>query len=216
MTPTDTELRMRAAALALLQAQLDASSGTGTGTGPALDAALADAHLQRFVAACVQGHFGRQWDAQQLGWWAHSRAVLIDNLAAQPQIALQADALLLPHGSCRGPLSHDLAALLRPADAAWDEELELDWAVRYWERARKAGLPVSADFGEFWRQLEWTGLQRHLSLLGLLCEGRADEPTELPLLMAQAIKVATRYKPLSPLAQLLADLRGGLVQEGFR
>ena len=93
--------------------------------------------------------------------------------------------------------------------------MELDWAVRYWEQARRAGMAVNADFGEFWQQLEWTGLLRHLSLLGVLC-GRFAEPPELPLLLAQAIKVATRYKQLSPLAQLLGDLQGGLVQTGFR
>ena len=43
----------------------------------------------------------------------------------------------------------------------------LDWTVRYWEKARKAGLPVDADFGEFWRDFEWMGLQRHLKVLGI-------------------------------------------------
>jgi hypothetical protein len=211
MTLPEIDGRMRAATQALLTEQLQPA----TRVGPALDDKLADQLLQAFVDACVKTHFGRSWVDQQRDWWRHSAGVLIANLAAQPQLPLRPDADLWPEGASSGPLSHDLAALLRPANEAWDEALELDWAVRYWEQARKAGLPVNADFGEFWQQLEWTGLLRHLSLLGLLC-GRAAAPPELPLLMAQAIKVATRYKQLSPLAQLLGDLQGGLVQTGFR
>ena len=39
--------------------------------------------------------------------------------------------------------------------------------MRYWERAKRAGLPVHADFGEFYRDFEWMGLQRHLKVLGI-------------------------------------------------
>ena len=69
----------------------------------------------------------------------------------------------------RGPITYDVASMLRDAFISWDEEQELDWAVRYWQQARAAGLPVDADFGEFWRQLEWMGLQRHLKVLGIFC-----------------------------------------------
>jgi len=211
MTLSEIEVRMRAATQALLNEQLQAAAHVG----PALDASLAATKLQAFNDACVQRHFGRTWVDQPQAWWEHSQGVLIANLVEQAQLPLRPDADLWPTGARSGPLTHDLAALLRPAHEAWDEALELDWAVRYWEQARKAGLPVNADFGEFWQQLEWTGLLRHLSLLGVLC-ARSAEPAELPLLLAQAIKVATRYKPLSPLAQLLGDLQGGLVQTGFR
>jgi aminoglycoside/choline kinase family phosphotransferase len=43
----------------------------------------------------------------------------------------------------------------------------LDWTVRYWERAKRAGLPVAADFGSFYADFEWMGLQRHLKVLGI-------------------------------------------------
>ncbi|MET0519061.1 MAG: aminoglycoside phosphotransferase, partial [Burkholderiaceae bacterium] len=92
--------------------------------------------------------------------------------------------------------------------------------VRYWEQARKAGLPVNEDFGEFWRQLEWTGLQRHLKILGIYCrlkhrDGKPAYAEDLPRFFAYAIKVSTRYVELSPLTHLLQDLQGSLVQTGF-
>ena len=68
---------------------------------------------------------------------------------------------------CTGPITYDLVSLLRDAYVAWDEERQIDWAVRYWERARKAGLPVGDDFGAFWRDFEWMGVQRQLKVLGI-------------------------------------------------
>src|SRR5688572_32673007 len=60
-----------------------------------------------------------------------------------------------------GPITYDVVSLFRDAFLSWDEEQVLDWVARYWEKAKRAGLPVDADFGEFWRALEWMGLQRH-------------------------------------------------------
>ena len=45
-----------------------------------------------------------------------------------------------------GPITYDLVSLFKDAYIRWDEHVTLDWLVRYWERARKAGLPVRADF----------------------------------------------------------------------
>ena len=66
-----------------------------------------------------------------------------------------------------GPIAYDPVCLVRDAFLTWEPELELDVIVRYWEKAKKAHLPVDADFGEFWRALEWMGVQRHLKVLGI-------------------------------------------------
>jgi N-acetylmuramate 1-kinase len=114
--------------------------------------------------------------------------------------------------------------MLRDAFLSWDEEREIDWAVRYWQAARKAGLPLTeamaADFGEFWRALEWMGLQRHLKVLGIFCrlkhrDGKPRYAEDLPRFFAYATKVALRYRELAPLLPLLERLRPGLTSEGF-
>ena len=69
----------------------------------------------------------------------------------------------------RGPITYDIASQLRDAFVSWPEELEIDWAVRWWQHARAAGLPVGDDFGECWRQIEWMGMQRHLKVAGIFC-----------------------------------------------
>lgn len=98
-----------------------------------------------------------------------------------------------------GPVTDDLALLLRPPQLAWDEAQEIDWAVRHWEASRQAGLldeELAGDFGEFWRRLEWSALRHHLRLLA---EGSEHERR----LLAHVVKTSTRYVALAPLKRAL-------------
>lgn len=119
-----------------------------------------------------------------------------------------------------GPISYDLVSLLRDAYIAWDEALQIDWAVRYWERARKAGLPVRADFAEFWRDFEWMGVQRQLKVLGIFArlwhrDGKAGYLADLPRVWRYAHATAMRYRELRPLALLLERLAGTQRTAGY-
>jgi aminoglycoside/choline kinase family phosphotransferase len=110
-----------------------------------------------------------------------------------------------------GPITYDLVSLFRDAFLSWDEERVLDWSVRYWEKAKRAGLPVNADFGEFWRALEWMGLQRHLKVLGIFArinyrDGKPKYLEDTPRFITYARAVAERYRELRPLARLLDQL----------
>lgn len=100
-----------------------------------------------------------------------------------------------PHGHA----ADALAALLRPPELAWDEAQEIDWAVRHWEACRQAGQldeELAADFGEYWRALEWSALRRHLVLLG---QGHAEERR----LLAYIAKTSSRYVAFGPLKRTL-------------
>lgn len=110
-----------------------------------------------------------------------------------------------------GPISYDLVSLLRDAYVEWPEELVLDWAVRYWEKARKAGLPVRADFGDFYRDFEWMGVQRHIKVLGIfarLChrDGKDGYLRDMPLVAKYLRAACARYRDLGPLLKLLDQL----------
>ena len=142
----------------------------------------------------------------------HSRNLLI--------VASDNPGIIDFQGALFGPITYDLASLLRDAFLSWDEEHELDWAVRYWQDARHAGLPVDPDFGEFWRQTEWMGLQRHLKILGIFCrlkhrDGKPHYSADLPRFFNYATKVANRYGPLRSLLNLLEPLTGAAVQAGY-
>ncbi len=123
-----------------------------------------------------------------------------------------------------GPVTYDIASLLRDAFHSWDEAQEIDWAARWWQQARDAGVlgehAMASDFGECWRALEWMGLQRHLKVLGIFCrlkhrDGKPAYAADLPRFFAYATRVALRYRELKPLIGLLEPMTGTLTTTAF-
>ncbi len=119
-----------------------------------------------------------------------------------------------------GPITYDVVSLLRDAYIQWDEEIVLDLAIRYWERAKRAGLPVAPDVDTFYRDFEYAGLQRHLKILGIftrLChrDGKDVYLNDLPLVMTYIRNTANRYKELKPLIRLLDQLEDTAPQVGY-
>ena len=132
----------------------------------------------------------------------HSRNLMVCD--PQPGILDFQDAVY-------GPITYDLASLYRDAYISWDEERIIDWIVRYWEKARKARLPVDADFGAFYRDLEWMGVQRHIKVLGIFArlyhrDGKDRYLQDMPLVMSYVRRACERYPELSALLRLLDEL----------
>lgn len=223
----DALMREAIEALVKLQSHADAS------TLAPYDEALLTRELELFPTWCVEREHGITWSDAERALWQQISRRLIDSALAQPTVLVHRDwmprnlMLASPNpgvldfqDAVRGPISYDVASLLRDAFWSWDEPREIDWAVRYWQQARDAGLPVDADFGEFWRQLEWMGLQRHLKVLGIFCrlkhrDGKPKYAGDLPRFFAYAVKVATRYAPLAPLVRLIEPMSGSLTSTGF-
>ncbi len=151
------------------------------------------------------------------------RQVLANNLA-QPRVFVHRDyhsrnlmvtapnpGVLDFQDAVHGPVTYDLVSLLRDAYVEWNEERQLDWAVRYWERARAAGIPVDADFGLFWRDFEWMGVQRQIKVLGIFArlyhrDGKDGYLADMPLVMRYLRGACGRYRALAPLLVLLDAL----------
>ncbi|MBT9474975.1 phosphotransferase, partial [Polaromonas sp.] len=119
-----------------------------------------------------------------------------------------------------GPISYDIASLMRDAFLSWEEDFVLDITVRYWQKARKAGLPVGDDFGEFYRAVEWMGLQRHLKVLGIfarltLRDGKPKYLADTPRFIKYARNTAARYRQLGPLMVLLDEIEGNETRVGY-
>jgi hypothetical protein len=112
-----------------------------------------------------------------------------------------------------GPITYDIASLMRDAFLSWDEDFCLDVTIRYWDKARKAGLPVGDDFGEFYRGVEWMGLQRHLKVAGIfarltLRDGKPKYLADTPRFIGYIRATCARYVTLRPLLKLVEDLEG--------
>jgi aminoglycoside/choline kinase family phosphotransferase len=119
-----------------------------------------------------------------------------------------------------GPITYDIASLMRDAFLSWDEEFVLDITIRYWQKARAAGLPVGDDFGEFYRAVEWMGLQRHLKILGIfarltLRDGKPHYLADTPRFIKYARSTASRYRQLGPLMVLLDEIEGNETRVGY-
>ena len=113
-----------------------------------------------------------------------------------------------------GPISYDIASLYRDAFVTWEEERVLDGTIRYWEKARQAGLPMPAHFGDFYRDVEWMGLQRHLRILGIFArlnyrDGKPMYLNDAPRFVHYVRKTCERYGVLKPLLRLFDELKIG-------
>lgn len=196
-------------------------------TLPPYDDALLQRELDLFPDWYLTRLRGIELDAERRAMLDHTFGLIKSQVLAQPLVLVHrdyhsrnlmadpADPAARPgvidfQDAVRGPLSYDLVSLLRDAYVDWDEETQLDHGIRYWEKARKQGLPVPQDFGEFWREVEWMGLQRQLKVLGIfarlsLRDGKDGYLKDIPRVWAYAHKVSTRYQGLGPLSRLLEE-----------
>jgi aminoglycoside/choline kinase family phosphotransferase len=215
-------------ALILLQAQ------SQPGVLPEYDRALLHRELMLFPDWYIGKHLGQTLSAEQTGELHKVFDLLLANNLAQPKVYVHRDyhsrnLMVLERGNpgildfqdaVYGPITYDLVSLLRDAYIRWDEELVLDWAIRYWERARAAGLPVQNDVDSFYRDFEYMGLQRHLKVLGIFArlyhrDGKDAYLKDMPLVMEYTRKAAARYRELIPLLRLLDVLEARVPQAGY-
>ncbi len=147
----------------------------------------------------------------------HSRNLMLlepsAGLGANPGIIDFQDAVY-------GPISYDLVSLFKDAYIRWDEDFILDMLIRYWETARKLGLPVRAEFADFHRDFEWMGVQRHIKVLGIfarLChrDGKDGYLADMPLVMDYLRRACKRWRDLGPLLKLLDRLEPEETQVGY-
>lgn len=143
----------------------------------------------------------------------HSRNLMILAGAQNPGILDFQDALY-------GPITYDLVSLLRDAYIRWDEQQVLDWCIRYWDEARAAGLPVAAEFADFYRDFEWMGLQRHLKVLGIFArlnyrDGKDRYLADMPLVLDYVRKALARYSAFNRFADLLDRIEGQARRSGL-
>jgi len=197
---------------------------TRAGELPPYDEALLRREMNLFPEWYVARHRRKSLTGEQAQALESVFAALVRSALAQPTVYVHRDymprnlmvaepnpGVLDFQDAVIGPIAYDVVSLFRDAFISWDEERVLDWSVRYWEKARRAKLPVASDFGEFWRSLEWMGLQRHLKVLGIFArltyrDGKAKYVQDTPRFIAYARPVAQRYRELAPLLKLLDEV----------
>ena len=192
---------------------------------PPYDAALLRRELDLFPVWYIERHLNLRLKDTQKNVIEESFALIMRSNLAQPSVYVHRDYmprnLMLSYpnpgildfqDAVYGPITYDVASLFKDAFISWEEQRVLDWTVRYWEKARRAALPVDADFGTFYRDLEWMGLQRHLKILGIFArlfyrDGKRGYLEDTPRFVAYVRAVCQRYAALKPLLQLFDQLQ---------
>lgn len=201
---------------------------------PEYDRALLQRELQLFPDWYVSKHLQVTLSDDQQNVLSKAFDTILANNLAQAQVYVHRDyhsrnLMVLSSGNpgiidfqdaVYGPITYDLVSLLRDAYIQWDEELVLDWVIRYWERAKRAGLPVAPDIDTFYRDFEFMGLQRHLKVLGIFArlhhrDGKDAYLKDIPLVMEYTLKAARRYTALTPLVRLLEKLEDKAPRVGY-
>ncbi|MEY3613524.1 MAG: hypothetical protein RJB14_3246, partial [Pseudomonadota bacterium] len=220
----------------LVQWQLASRSGVL----PPYDAALLNRELSLFPDWYLAQHRGVQLQGAQREVFNKAFALIVQRNLATPSVYVHRDFmprnLMLPFGSSAqlgvldfqdavyGPISYDIASLMRDAFLTWDEDFVLDITIRYWEKARKAGLmdfeDWHSDFGAFYRAVEWMGLQRHLKVAGIfarltLRDGKPKYLADAPRFLHYIRSTCDRYRELGPLLKLIDEIEGTTPQVGF-
>jgi hypothetical protein len=229
----DPQPLFRAALDALLRWQ----QASRPGVLPAYDQALLARELTLFPEWYVGRHLRHALSDAQKQALAQVENLLIRSALAQPQVYVHRDymprnlmvstpnpGILDFQDAVHGPVTYDLVSLTRDAFISWPEEQALDWTVRWWDAARKAGLldggGLGDDFGEFYRAFEWMGLQRHLKVLGIFArinyrDGKPHYLADTPRFVAYVRQAAGRYAALAPLLRLFDELEGAADWIGY-
>jgi aminoglycoside/choline kinase family phosphotransferase len=204
------------------------------GVLPPYDRALLERELALFPDWYVARHRGLAVEGPLQERLRRSFQLIVENNLAAPSVYVHRDFmprnLMITGGpalgvldfqdAVHGPITYDIASLMRDAFLSWDEDFVLDVTVRYWEQARKAGLPVDDDFGAFYRAVEWMGLQRHLKVAGIfarltLRDGKPKYLADAPRFIAYIRATAGRYRELTPLLRAIDEIEGTQPQSGF-
>jgi len=193
---------------------------------PNYDEALLQRELDLFPEWYLKKHLQIQLNELQEAQLKKSFELIIENNLAQAKVYVHRDyhsrnlmvteknnpGVIDFQDAVYGPITYDAASLWRDAYIAWPEERIIDWVIKFWEDGRKAGLPMPLDFGQFYRDFEWMGLQRHLKVLGIFArlfyrDGKDGYLKDIPLVLEYAIACANRYIELKPLARILESTR---------
>ncbi|QWD98328.1 phosphotransferase [Polynucleobacter sp. MG-5-Ahmo-C2] len=222
LTPESADHLYQDATHALVQMQLASKPNVL----PSYDEVLLKRELDLFPEWYLKKHLHIQLNAQQQAQLNQSFEFIIENNLTQAKVYVHRDyhsrnlmvgeknnpGVIDFQDAVYGPITYDAASLWRDAYIAWPEERVIDWVIKFWEEGRKAGLPMPDDFGQFYRDFEWMGLQRHLKVLGIFArlfhrDGKDGYLKDIPLVLKYAIATANRYIELKPLARILESTR---------
>lgn len=206
-----------------LDALLRMQSRVDTAGLPAFDHAWQTMELEIMPTWLLQKHLGVEVACEEWDIIENAFTAIMHTIAEQPRAFMHRDyhsrnllvtterspGIIDFQGAMSGPITYDLASLLRDAYITWDEERVRGWVEAYRLRLLDARLlEESVDTDRFRRWFDLTGLQRHIKILGLFCrlcyrDGKPGYLDDLPRVLRYVLDTARRHADVAPLADYL-------------
>ncbi|WP_158228913.1 aminoglycoside phosphotransferase family protein [Chitinimonas sp. BJB300] len=226
----------------VIQDLIALQKSTPTDSLPVYSAEIMVDDLNRFAEWYADKHLGKPLQGDDLAVWERSRALLVARAQAQgkvpvhfdfhcrnlivghsqgPQMGLAERVGIIDFQDARlGPITYDLASLLKDMYVHWPESLRLELAIRFWESARLAALPVSPAFDAFYAEFEIMGVFRQIRTLGTFArlahrDGKAQYIADMPIALDYLRETCARYTELHPLYKLINKLTDYQVSVGY-
>ncbi len=187
---------------------------------PAYDEALVRRELGLFEEWFLGRHLGLALTTAEREALSRTFDRLAAAFLAQPQVLVHRDFMprnLMPledgvavldfQDAVRGPLAYDVLSSFKDAFLSWPQARIDGWVSQWRGAMRDAGLPVPSP-DAFARDLDLTGVQRHLKVLGIFArlnhrDGKPRYLADAPRFVAYLHAVLPRHPELAPLHALL-------------
>jgi aminoglycoside/choline kinase family phosphotransferase len=210
--------RLYADALAALRAMQTADPAISSDL-PRYDRALLTREMELMPEWFLRHHLGLTIDARERAMLDALFESLVRAAAAQPAVFVHRDyhsrnllvtaqdnpGILDFQDAVWGPLTYDLASLLKDCYIAWPPSRVRAWVLEYREKLVEAGFALPADAAEFMRWFDLVGLQRHIKVLGIFArlfyrDGKSQYLNDLPRVLDYARETASSYAETAPFA----------------
>jgi aminoglycoside/choline kinase family phosphotransferase len=210
-------------ALKSLRTMQTADAGISQGL-PRYDRALLLREMQLLPEWFLTRHLGLTIEAPELAMLKGLFESLVESAISQPACFVHRDyhsrnLLVTPESNpgildfqdaVWGPVTYDLASLLKDCYIAWPPARVRQWVLQYRESLLEAGFKLDADAAQFIRWFDLMGLQRHIKVLGIFArlfyrDGKSQYLKDLPRTLSYARDTASMYPETAAFAEFIVS-----------
>ena len=193
------------------------------GSLPPYDDQLLRQELSLFRDWLCVTHLGLTFSADDEERWQTCCNTLAANALDQPQVFVHRDyhsrnlmvtekdnpGILDFQDAVEGPLTYDLASLLKDCYVRWPAEQVLEWALDYYS-ALDGNIRMQLDSAAFLRHFELMGVQRHLKAAGIFArlnhrDGKPGYMADIPRTLRYIVELGPKYGELEYIVDLINE-----------
>ena len=202
---------------------------------PRYDRALLMREMELLPEWFLMRHLGLTLEARERAMLTELFESLVQTAVSQPACFVHRDyhsrnLLVTPQNNpgildfqdaVWGPVTYDLASLLKDCYIAWSPARVQQWALEYRESLLAAGFKMDCDAALFLRWFDLTGLQRHIKVLGIFArlfyrDGKSQYLQDLPRVLTYVRDTALKYPESAGFAEFIVNRIDGAFQAAQR